>query len=162
MNTFATNTSKELKDQCETFIPTICEARVAKSIESLLAEDLASVKEMCVKIATRLATERINQWIQSHIMGGSLFIRDMELELNRFSYNNTPLHPIQGKEHNPNAVSPTTITNDLRVSICLFDAFFKYIKIKTYLTAILLGTYVEYSRQRWSIFNDNIGVDHIG
>ncbi|XP_076162125.1 codanin-1 like protein dlt isoform X2 [Ptiloglossa arizonensis] len=114
MNTFATNTSKELKDQCETFIPTICEARVAKSIESLLAEDLASVKEMCVKIATRLATERINQWIQSHIMGGSLFIRDMELELNRFSYNNTPLHPIQGKEHNPNAVSPTTITNDLR------------------------------------------------
>ncbi|XP_053970890.1 codanin-1 [Hylaeus volcanicus] len=115
MNIFATNMSKELKDQCETFIPTICEARVAKSVESLLAEDsLASVKDMCIKIATRLATERIHQWIQSHIMGGSLFINDMELELNRFLKNNTPLHSIQEKKHNPNAVSPTTITDDLR------------------------------------------------
>lgn len=115
MNTLAANTSKELKDQCETSIPTICEARVARSIDSLLAEDsLVSVKEMCVKIATRLAIERIHQWIQSHIVGGSLFIKDMEIELNRFSKNNSPLHFIQEKKHNPNAVSPTTIVDDLR------------------------------------------------
>lgn len=120
MNTLAANTSKELKDQCETSIPTICEARVARSIDSLLAEDsLVSVKEMCVKIATRLAIERIHQWIQSHIVGGSLFIKDMEIELNRFSKNNSPLHFIQEKKHNPNAVSPTTIVDDLRVNIDL-------------------------------------------
>ncbi|XP_076640494.1 codanin-1 like protein dlt isoform X2 [Colletes latitarsis] len=115
MNTFATNMSKELKDKCETLIPTICETRVANSIESLLAEDsLASVKDMCIKIATRLATERIHQWIQSHIMGGSLFRKDMELELNRFLKNNIPLHSVQEKKHNPNAISPTTITDYLR------------------------------------------------
>ncbi|KZC08720.1 PREDICTED: codanin-1 [Dufourea novaeangliae] len=115
MNTLATNASKELKDQCESSIPAICEARVVKSIESLLAEDsLATVKEMCVKIATRLATERIHQWIQAHIVGGSLFIKDMELELNRFLKNNSPLHTVQEKKHNPNAISPTTITDDLR------------------------------------------------
>lgn len=118
MNTLAANMSKELKEQCEISIPMICEIRVTKSIESLLAEDsLTSVKEMCVKIATRLATERIHQWIQSHIVGGSLFIKDMELELNRFFRNSTPLHPIQEKIHNPNAISPTTITDDIRVII---------------------------------------------
>ncbi|XP_076753988.1 codanin-1 like protein dlt isoform X2 [Xylocopa sonorina] len=115
MNTSATNMSKELKDQCEASIPGICELRVTKSIESLLAEDsLISVKEMCIKIATRLATERIHQWIQSHIVGGSLFIKDMELELNRFLRNNTTLQPTQEKRHNPSAVSPTTITDNLR------------------------------------------------
>ncbi|XP_076239408.1 codanin-1 like protein dlt isoform X2 [Calliopsis andreniformis] len=115
MNTLATHMSKELKDQCEMSIPAICEVRVAKSIESLLAEDsLVSVKDMCIKIATRLAIERIHQWIQSHIVGGSLFIKDMELELNRFLKNNSPLHSIEEKKHNPNAISPTTITDDLR------------------------------------------------
>ncbi|CAL7952462.1 unnamed protein product [Xylocopa violacea] len=120
MNTSATNMSKELKDQCEASIPAICELRVTKSIESLLAEDsLISVKEMCIKIATRLATERIHQWIQSHIVGGSLFVKDMELELNRFLKNNTALQPIQEKRHNPCAVSPTTITDNLRE--CIWD-----------------------------------------
>ncbi|XP_006625046.1 codanin-1 [Apis dorsata] len=115
MNTLATNMSKELKDQCEASIPGICELRVTKCMESLLAEDsLTSVKEMCTKIATRLAMERIHQWIQSHIVGGSLFIKDMELELNRFLKNNAPLHPIEEKKHNPNAMSPTTITDNLR------------------------------------------------
>ncbi|CAK9815252.1 CDAN1 [Anthophora quadrimaculata] len=115
MNILAINMSKELREQCEASIPEICELRVTKSIDSLLAEDsLTSVKEMCTKIATRLAIERIHQWIQSHIVGGSLFIKDMKLELNRFLKNNTSLQPIQEKKHNPNAVSPTTITNDLR------------------------------------------------
>lgn len=121
MNTLATNMSKELKDQCEASIPGICELRVTKCMESLLAEDsLTSVKEMCTKIATRLAMERIHQWIQSHIVGGSLFIKDMELELNRFLKNNAPLHPIEEKKHNPNAMSPTTITDNLRVIIFIF------------------------------------------
>lgn len=115
MTTMATNMSKELKEQCEISIPTICEARVTKAIESLLAEDsLSPVKEMCVKIATRLATERIHQWIQSHIVDGSLFIKDMEMELNRFLKNIIPLDPFEEKKHNPNAISPTKITDDIR------------------------------------------------
>ncbi|XP_012525392.1 codanin-1-like isoform X2 [Monomorium pharaonis] len=110
MNTLANNASRELKDQCEKTIPTICEARVAASIESLLAEDsLMAVKEMCIKIATRMAMERINQWIQSHIAGDSLFIKDMELEINRFFRNSSPIHSKQEKHHNTDTPSPTVM-----------------------------------------------------
>lgn len=115
MNTLANNASRELKDQCEKAIPGICETRVAASIESLLAEDsLAAVKEMCIKIATRMAMERINQWIQSHIAGDSLFIKDMELEINRFFRNSSPVHSKQEKRHNTNAPSPTVMMDELR------------------------------------------------
>lgn len=115
MNMLANNASKDLKDQCEKTIPPICETRVTTSIESLLAEDsLTSVKEMCVKITTRMATERINQWIQSHIVGGSLFIKDMELEINRFLRNNSPVHSKQEICHNPDAPNPTIVMDELR------------------------------------------------
>ncbi|XP_014486058.1 PREDICTED: codanin-1 isoform X2 [Dinoponera quadriceps] len=115
MNTLANNVSKELKEQCEKMIPAICEARVATSIESLLAEDsLAPVKEMCTKITTRIAMERIYQWIQSHIVGGSLFMKDMELEINRFLRNNSPVHTKQEKRHNSDAPSPTVVIDELR------------------------------------------------
>jgi len=118
MNTLANNASRELKDQCEKTIPAICETRVTASIESLLAEDsLTAVKEMCIKIATRMAMERINQWIQSHIAGDSLFIKDMELEINRFFRNNSPVHSKQEKHHNTNAPSPTVVMDELRVKL---------------------------------------------
>lgn len=124
MNTLANNVSRDLKDQCEKTIPAICEMRVATSIESLLAEDsLTAVKEMCIKIATRMATERINQWIQSHIVGGSLFIKDMELEINRFFRNNSPVHAKQEKNHNVDAPSPTVVINELRVRIFAITEF---------------------------------------
>ncbi|XP_076278594.1 codanin-1-like [Lasioglossum baleicum] len=114
MNTLAAGMSKELKEKCESSMSTICESRVVKSIDALLAEDtLASVKEICVKITTRLASERIHQWIQSYIVD-SLFLKDMEVEINRFLKNNSQLHSLQEIKHNPNAVSPTTITVDLR------------------------------------------------
>lgn len=118
MNTLANNMSKDLKDQCEKTIPAICEMRVTTSIESLLAEDsLMPVKKMCVKIATRIAIERINQWIQSHIVGGSLFMKDMELEINRFIRNNSSMHSKQEKQHDSNAPSPTIIMDELRVRV---------------------------------------------
>lgn len=120
MNTLAHNVSKELKEQCEKTIPLICEARVATSIESLLAEDsLTPVKEMCIKITTRMAMERIYQWIQSHIVGGSLFIKDMELEINRFLRNSSPMHTKQEKHHNSDAPSPTIVIDELRVRILI-------------------------------------------
>nr|XP_031827227.1 codanin-1 isoform X1 [Nomia melanderi]XP_031827228.1 codanin-1 isoform X1 [Nomia melanderi]XP_031827229.1 codanin-1 isoform X1 [Nomia melanderi]XP_031827230.1 codanin-1 isoform X1 [Nomia melanderi] len=142
MNMLAANMSKELKDQCELSIPTICETRVVKSIESLLAEDSqTSVKEICVKIATRLATERIHQWIQSYIVD-SLFLKDMELELNRFFKNSSPLHTVQEKKHNPNAISPTTIMDDLREIMwdILDNAGVSYITM-TSITTILDNLY---------------------
>ncbi|XP_029678867.1 codanin-1 [Formica exsecta] len=115
INMLANKVSKDLKDQCEQTIPPICETRIATSIESLLAEDsLTAVKEMCIKIATRMAMERINQWIQSHIVGGSLFIKDMELEINRFFRNNSPMHSKQEKCHNIDAPSPTDVIDELR------------------------------------------------
>lgn len=148
MNTLATNMSKELKEQCEISIPGICELRVTKCIESLLAEDsLTPVKEMCAKIATRLAMERIYQWIQSHIVGGSLFIKDMEVELNRFLRNNAPLHPIEEKKHNPNVMSPTTITDNLRVIIYMLDISFNRVTLKLISFCIITftGTYMGYT-----------------
>lgn len=118
MNKLANNASRELKDQCEKTISAICETRVVTSIESLLAEDsLTAVKEMCIKIATRMAMERINQWIQSHIAGDSLFIKDMELEINRFFRNSSPVHSKQEKHHNMDAPSPTFMMDELRVKI---------------------------------------------
>ncbi|KAL0112710.1 hypothetical protein PUN28_012167 [Cardiocondyla obscurior] len=118
INTLANNASRELKDQCEKTIPAICETRVATSIESLLAEDsLTAVKEMCIKITTRMAMERINQWIQSHIASDSLFIKDMELEINRFFRNSSPVHSKQEKHHNMDAPSPTVIMDELRAFI---------------------------------------------
>lgn len=120
MNTLANNVSRDLKDQCEKMIPMICETRVATSIESLLAEDsLTPVKEMCVKITIRMTTERINQWIQSHIVGGSLFIKDMELEINRFFRNNTPVHSKQERHYNPDHASPSTVMSLIRVMIMI-------------------------------------------
>lgn len=122
MNTLANSASRELKDQCEKTIPAICETRIATSIESLLAEDsLMAVKEMCIKIATRMAMERINQWIQSHIANDSLFIKDMELEINRFFRNNSPVHSKQEKHHNTDAPSPTVIMDELRVRLNLIQ-----------------------------------------
>ncbi|XP_025073488.1 codanin-1 isoform X2 [Pogonomyrmex barbatus] len=115
INILANDASRDLKDQCEKTILTICETRVVTSIESLLAEDsLTPVKEMCTKIAIRMAMERINQWIQSHIAGDSLFIKDMELEINRFFRNNSPVHSKQEKLHNANAPSPTVVMDELR------------------------------------------------
>ncbi|EZA59508.1 Codanin-1 [Ooceraea biroi] len=115
MNTLANNVSRNLKDQCEKTIPAICETRVATAIEALLAEDsLTPVKEMCVKIAIRMTTERINQWIQSHIVGGSLFIKDMELEINRFFRNNSPVHSKQERRYNADHASPSTVMSLVR------------------------------------------------
>ncbi|KAK2584047.1 hypothetical protein KPH14_006497 [Odynerus spinipes] len=115
MNLLAHSASKNLKEQCEKSIPQLCENRIVKSIESLLAEDsLVSVKDMCIKIAIRIALERINQWIQSHIVGGSLFIKDMELETNRYLRNNNTVSLIQEKVHNPAAASPTGVIGELR------------------------------------------------
>lgn len=124
MTSLAAAASKNLKEQCERSIPQLCENRIVKSIESLLAEDsLLPVKEMCIKIAIRIAIERINQWIQSHIVGGSLFTKDMELEINRFLRNNNTVSLMQEKVHNSAAPTPSDVIDELRVclhNICFF------------------------------------------
>ncbi|KAI4480255.1 hypothetical protein M0804_010253 [Polistes exclamans] len=118
MSMLASTASKDLKEQCDRIIPQFCESRIVKSIESLLAEDsLVPVKEMCIKIAYRVAMERINQWIQSHIVGGSLFHKDMDLEINRFIRNNNTLSVTQEKVHNPAAPNPSDVIHELRLQI---------------------------------------------
>lgn len=118
MSMLASIASKDLKEQCDRSIPQFCESRIVKSIESLLAEDsLVPVKEMCIKIAYRVAMERINQWIQSHIVGGSLFHKDMDLEINRFIRNNNTLSVTQEKVHNSAAPNPSDVIHELRLQI---------------------------------------------
>ncbi|XP_066596391.1 codanin-1 [Prorops nasuta] len=118
IRTRAGTVSKELKEQCDKVIPEICEARIQKSIDSLLPEDsLPKVKEMCIKIAIRMATERMNQWIQSHVFGGSLFAKDMDAEVNRFFKNSSLVRGTKGKKHDPDAAAPTDIINEIRSMI---------------------------------------------
>lgn len=74
-----------------------------------------------------MAMERINQWIQSHIVGGSLFIKDMELEINRFLRNSSPVHSKQKQCPNTDAPNPTEVIDELRVRIYLSFKFFEYI-----------------------------------
>lgn len=93
----------------------MCESRVTQSIDSLLAEDcLKPVKNMCAKIAIRMAKERIDQWIQSHIVGGSTFMKDMELEISR-AFKATNELGTDKKSHNSNTIDPSDILVNMRV-----------------------------------------------
>lgn len=117
MNSLSINASKIVKEESEKITPKMCESRVNQSLESLLADDcLKPVKEMCMKIATRMAMERIDQWIQSHIVGGSTFMKDMELELNKVMKESEDVVS-EKKYHNVNAASPTNILDGLRVNL---------------------------------------------
>ncbi|XP_012280996.1 uncharacterized protein LOC105700032 [Orussus abietinus] len=114
VTTIATTVAKEFKDQCGKMILPICKTRVNRAIEALLPEDtLLPVKEICVKIVTRMAMERINQWTQSYVAGGSLFIKDMEAELGKMAKMKSPVQ-FEERVHNVNAASPTSVIDELR------------------------------------------------
>ncbi|XP_046742766.1 uncharacterized protein LOC124409280 isoform X2 [Diprion similis] len=115
MHSIASNLSLELKTHCEADILEMCESRTMKSIDSLLAEDtLPSVKQMCSQIAVRIATERVKNWIQSHITDGSLFFKDMEMEVDKAYKNKSNPIQFEKKIHNTDAASPTDVIIDLR------------------------------------------------
>ncbi|XP_024944847.1 codanin-1 isoform X2 [Cephus cinctus] len=114
MNSMAENLCKELRDQCEKSVPSMIESRSVASINALLAEDaLASVKEMCAQITVRMAMERVNQWIQSHLVN-SLFVKDMEPELGRFAKSSSAIEPFEKRNHNPAATSPIDVLDEIR------------------------------------------------
>ena len=118
MNALAASISGQVKKQCEEVIPLMCKKRVSQSIESLLAEDtLIPVKETCTQIAVRMAMDRIRQWIQSHIVGGSLFMRDMESEINRIIKSDNSIQIVSDNNHNSQAGCPTDVLDDLRVRL---------------------------------------------
>ncbi|XP_001601592.1 codanin-1 [Nasonia vitripennis] len=112
----AIRASNNIKAKSEQALPKLCEARITQSIESLLAEDcLKSVKDMCVKIALRMTIERVDQWIHSHIVGGSSFIKDMNFELTKICKMDFEIDTnMDIKRHNPNAPSPTDILDESR------------------------------------------------
>lgn len=117
MHSIASRLSTELKTQCELDVLGMCESRITKSIDSLLAEDtVPSVKKMCSEIAIRMASERIKNWIQSHITGGSLFVKDMEIEIDKAYRNKSVSSHFKKRIHNANATSPTAVIIDIRVS----------------------------------------------
>jgi hypothetical protein len=132
MNVLSHKASTNVKEKWEQIIKNICESRVIQSIESLLSEDcLKPVKNMCVKIAVRMAMERIDQWIHSHIVEDSIFMKDMDIELNRI------LKPydeqiIDKDHHNPDAANPASVLHNLRVKILnkhtylCFNSYFTY------------------------------------
>ncbi|XP_046616913.1 codanin-1 [Neodiprion virginianus] len=115
MQSIASNLSLELKTHCEADILAMCESRTMKSIDSLLAEDtLPSVKQICSQIAVRMATERVKNWIQSHITDGSLFFKDMEMEVDKAYKNKSIPTQLKKKVHNAEAASPTDVIIELR------------------------------------------------
>lgn len=117
MQSIATRLSLELRQRCESDVLDMCKSRTTKSIESLLAEDtLPPVKEICSQIAIRMATERVSHWIQSHITGGSLFVKDMEMEIDKTCKNKSVSTQFEKRNHNEKAASPTDVIIELRVS----------------------------------------------
>lgn len=80
----STRAAEAVKIKSEAVIPKMCESRISQAIDSLLAEDcVINVKNMSAKIANRMARERIDQWMQSHIVGSSTFMKNLESELDR-------------------------------------------------------------------------------
>ncbi|XP_014210069.1 codanin-1 [Copidosoma floridanum] len=105
---------KNIKERTEEVIPGICEARVTQSITALLSEDcLNAVKNMCIKIATRMALDRIDQWIWSHIVGSSIFTKDIVLELKKACKLDDEVI-VDKKYHNQSAPSPTEIIDEIK------------------------------------------------
>lgn len=84
---------------------------------------------MCIKIAVRMAVDRIDQWILSHIVGGSVFKKDMEIELNR-AFKLIDETIIDKKKHNPQAPSPADVIAESRVSLNLIILLLQKIKKK--------------------------------
>ncbi|KAJ8666930.1 hypothetical protein QAD02_008592 [Eretmocerus hayati] len=102
-----------VKEKSKEIVPNMCKSRVDQAMESLLAEDcLEAVKAVCKEISMRTALERITQWIQSHIVGGTLFVKDLELEINKNNSNKEII--VDKKFHNPAAPSPTSILAEFR------------------------------------------------
>ena len=122
MNALAVGLSKQVKEQCQEVIPSMCKKRTSQAVDSLLADDtLLSVKQTCIQIAIRMATDRIRQWIQSHIVGGSLFMREMESEINRLVKSDSSSRSNDGDSHNPDGACPTDVLDDLRVRLIIFN-----------------------------------------
>ncbi|XP_048506807.1 codanin-1 isoform X2 [Athalia rosae] len=115
MHSLASSVSAEVITQCEADMLGMCESRINKSIEHLLAMDtLPPVKEMCAQIAFRMASERVNYWIQSHIASGPLFLKDLEGEINKVSYKKVTPAVFAKRIHNDSAASPTNAMVEIR------------------------------------------------
>ncbi|CAG5103097.1 Similar to Cdan1: Codanin-1 (Mus musculus) [Cotesia congregata] len=109
----------EISNECKKKIPAMCEARIKNSIESLLAEDiLESVKNMSIKIAMKMAMERINQWIESYINGVTTSKDMYEEFVNKKSFDSDEdSKNMQKSKYDSRYPSSTTVINDVRNSM---------------------------------------------
>lgn len=113
----------DVKKDSQKKISEMCKARTHKAIESLLADDTVTcVKETCIAITTRNATERIDQWIDSHIIE-SLFLKTMTFELKGLMKEGGVNQAEKENRHNPEVPYPTEVIGMMRVSIFFSDHY---------------------------------------
>ncbi|XP_014235003.1 codanin-1 [Trichogramma pretiosum] len=121
----ASSAVESLKKQISEVIPQMCKKKITQSIESLLPDDcVESIREIAAKIGTRISMERIDQWTQSYLINGSVFIKDMEATLEKMlTSNETSLDKIvqlnpagenERKVHNQKDTGPAFIIDELR------------------------------------------------
>lgn len=124
LQNLAISTAKDIREQCGKIIPEICGTKISNAMDALLPEDvLLPVKEMCIKIAVRMAIERTDQWLDSYI-NDAIASKEMFTELwnsrisgpNDTEDNNSEDIKIN-KIHNSQIPPPTSLINDLRNSM---------------------------------------------
>lgn len=128
-NELATTCLTKLKQLCKAEVSKILNERVSTSIGSLLSLDvLPQTKDACTTIATRFCNERIEEWMNSHIVM-SIFSKDFDSEINKALLNFTKkpkdkivfVLPQGGRDvpHNPDTLSAVHLVEAIRVSLKL-------------------------------------------
>ena len=107
---------EDIKKDCGEKMPDKCESLTIKAIDSLLPDDInLTVKETCIAITARKANNRIQEWIDAHIVEAQ-FRKNITFEVNRFAKYGSIKQMQEENQHTPEIPYPTDIIEDIRVS----------------------------------------------
>lgn len=126
-NELATTCLAKLKQLCKEEVSKILNERIPTSVGTLLSLDvLPQTKDACTTIATRFCNERIEEWMNSHIVT-SIFSKDFDSEMHRalLNYVKKPkdklvfVLPQGGRDvpHNSDTLSAVHLVESIRVSL---------------------------------------------
>ncbi|XP_043290102.1 codanin-1 [Venturia canescens] len=114
MKLLATSMKEDGRRECSEKLSDLCEHKITNSIESLLSDDMPpTVKETCITIAKRTAMERIQQWIDAHIVE-SFFLKNMNVDLKRLGKEGDGEQILRESQHDENVPSPTEVIEMIR------------------------------------------------
>lgn len=116
MEFLATTIKDDVRRECSEKMSNLCETKTTNSLDALLSDDvLPTVRQTCISIAKRTAMERINQWIDAHIVE-SWFLKNINIDLKRFLKEDDSNQMSREIHHDENVPSPTEVIEMIRVS----------------------------------------------